>query len=53
METAFDSGIFIEGAVHEVYFTIPITLALVIFVIWLFLGDIRATIIPAVPFLFR
>ncbi len=48
METAFDSGIFIEGAVHEVYFTIFITLALVIFVIWLFLGDIRATIIPAV-----
>ncbi|MBE2190928.1 MAG: efflux RND transporter permease subunit [Alphaproteobacteria bacterium] len=48
METAFDSGIFIEGAVHEVYFTILITLALVIFVIWLFLGDIRATIIPAV-----
>lgn len=48
METAFDSGIFIEGAVHEVYFTIFITLALVIFVIWLFLGDLRATLIPAV-----
>ncbi|MDY0030258.1 MAG: efflux RND transporter permease subunit [Pseudobdellovibrionaceae bacterium] len=48
METAFDSGIFIEGAVHEVYFTIFITLALVVFVIWLFLGDIRATLIPAI-----
>ncbi len=47
METAFDSGIFIEGAVHEVYFTIGITLALVILVIWLFLGDMRATLIPA------
>lgn len=48
METAFDSGVFIEGAVHEVYFTIFITLALVVFVIWLFLGDLRATLIPAV-----
>lgn len=48
METAFDSGIFIEQSVHEVYLTIGITLALVILVIWVFLGDIRATIIPAV-----
>jgi multidrug efflux pump len=51
METAFDSGIFIEGAVHEVYFTLAITLVLVILVIWVFLGDLRATIIPtlAIP----
>jgi multidrug efflux pump len=51
METAFDSGIFIEGAVHEVYFTLAITLFLVVLVIWVFLGDLRATIIPtlAIP----
>ncbi len=51
METAFDSGIFIEGAVHEVYFTLGITLFLVVLVIWIFLGDLRATIIPtlAIP----
>lgn len=51
METAFDSGLFIEGAVHEVYFTLGLTLALVILVIWVFLGDWRATIIPtlAIP----
>lgn len=51
MEVAFDSGLFIEGAVHEVYFTIGITLFLVVFVIWIFLGDLRATIIPtlAIP----
>lgn len=51
METAFDSGIFIEGAVHEVYFTLAVTLVLVILVIWVFLGDLRATIIPtlAIP----
>jgi multidrug efflux pump len=47
METAFDSGLFIEGAVHEVYLTIFVTLALVVLVIWVFLGDIRATIIPS------
>ena len=51
METAFDSGLFIEGAVHEVYFTLGLTLFLVIVVIWVFLGDWRATIIPtlAIP----
>lgn len=48
METAFDSGIFIEGSIDEVYFTIGLTLVLVVFVIWLFLGDIRATLIPAI-----
>ena len=51
METAFDSGLFIEGAVHEVYFTLGLTLGLVILVIYVFLGDWRATIIPtlAIP----
>jgi multidrug efflux pump len=51
METAFDSGLFIEGAVHEVYFTLGLTLFLVVVVIWIFLGDWRATIIPtlAIP----
>lgn len=51
MKTAFDSGLFIEGAVHEVYFTLGLTLVLVIIVIWVFLGDWRATIIPtlAIP----
>jgi multidrug efflux pump len=47
MQVAFDSGIFIEGSVHEVYLTIGLTLALVVFVIWVFLGDLRATLIPA------
>jgi len=51
METAYDSGLYIEAAIHEVYFTIGITIALVIFIIWVFLGSIRATIIPtlAIP----
>ncbi len=47
METAFDSGIYIDASIHEVYLTIGITIVLVIFIIWVFLGDLRATIIPA------
>ena len=47
METAFDSALFIEAAIHEVYLTFFITIALVVLVIYLFLGNLRATIIPA------
>ncbi len=47
METAFDSGVYIEASIHEVYLTIGLTMLLVIFIIWVFLGDLRATIIPA------
>ena len=47
METAFDSALFIEAAIHEVYLTFFITIALVVLVIYLFLGSVRATIIPA------
>lgn len=44
---AYDSSIFIESAIHEVWVTLFMTIALVIAVIWLFLGDWRATLIPA------
>ncbi len=47
MEVAFDSGVYIEASIHEVYLTIGLTIGLVIFIIWVFLGDLRATIIPA------
>ena len=51
METAFDSALFIEAAIHEVYVTFGITILLVVAVIYLFLGSLRATIIPtlAIP----
>ncbi len=39
---------FIEGAIHEVYKTLFIAIALVIGVIYLFLGSVRATLVPAV-----
>lgn len=47
LETAFDSGVYIEASIHEVYLTIGLTVVLVVFIIWVFLGDLRATIIPA------
>ncbi len=44
----FDASLFIEAAIHEVYLTLAITLFLVVAVIWSFLGDMRATMIPAI-----
>ena len=45
---AFDSTIFIEAAVERVWATLFEAIALVLLVIWLFLGSVRAAIIPAV-----
>ena len=45
---AVDNSVFIEESVHEVYVTLGITGALVLIVIYLFLGDARAALIPAV-----
>ncbi len=48
LSVIFDLSLFIEAAIHEVYLTIGLTILLVIAVIWAFLGDWRATMIPAV-----
>ena len=45
---SYDSSVFIEQSIKEVYQTLFIAMALVIIVIFLFLGDVRATLIPAV-----
>ena len=45
---AFDSTVFIEAAVERVWFTLFEAIALVLIVIWLFLGSARAALIPAV-----
>lgn len=45
---SFDSSVFIEGAVKEVYSTLGIALVLVVLAIFLFLGSPRAILIPAV-----
>jgi multidrug efflux pump len=45
---SYDSSIFIAESIDEVYNTLGIAIALVVLVIYLFLGNVRATLIPAV-----
>jgi multidrug efflux pump len=45
---AFDSTVFIEASVERVYATLFEAIALVLIVIYLFLGSFRAALIPAV-----
>ena len=45
---SYDSAIFIEGAVEEVYSTLLIALVLVVIAIFVFLGSPRAILVPAV-----
>ncbi|WP_396588640.1 efflux RND transporter permease subunit [Bermanella sp. R86510] len=44
---SYDSSVFIEQSIKEVYQTLFIAMILVIIVIYLFLGNLRATLIPA------
>ncbi|HEX5046784.1 MAG TPA: efflux RND transporter permease subunit [Gammaproteobacteria bacterium] len=46
--TSGDDSLYIRAAIDEIYITIGITTALVGFVIFVFLGSIRATLIPLV-----
>ncbi len=48
IEQSYDSSIFIEASIDEVYKTLFIAMICVIIVIYLFLGSWRATIVPAV-----
>lgn len=48
LEQSYDASVFIDGAIKEVYRTLFIAIALVILVIWLFLGSVRAMLVPAV-----
>ncbi len=45
---SYDSSVFIEGAVSEVYKTLAVAVCMVILVIFLFLGSVRAMLVPAV-----
>ena len=47
IEQSYDAGIFIEASITEVYKTLFIAIACVILVIYIFLGNIRAMLIPA------
>ncbi|MDR5898626.1 efflux RND transporter permease subunit [Halomonas vilamensis] len=44
----FDSSVFVSGAIKEVVITLFVSMSLVVVVIFLFLGNIRTTLIPAV-----
>lgn len=45
---AFDSTVFVDAAVEEVYKTLAEAIALVLLVVFVFLGSVRASLIPAV-----
>lgn len=51
IDATYDPTIFVRASIHEVVITLLESIALVIFVVYLFLGNIRATIIPvlAIP----
>lgn len=48
LEDSYDSSVFVERAIHEVYITLAIAMLLVVLVIYLFLGSVRAMLVPAV-----
>ena len=45
---SYDTSVFVEGSIREVYYTLGLAIVLVILVIYLFLGSARATLVPAV-----
>lgn len=48
LEQSYDTSLFIEASLQEVRTTLLIAIGLVVLVIYLFLGSVRATIVPAV-----
>ncbi len=48
VDESYDTSVFISKAIIEVYKTLAIALFLVVGIIYLFLGSVRATIVPAV-----
>jgi multidrug efflux pump len=47
LNVTFDTAVFLERSVEEVYVTLGLSMALVVLVIYVFLGSWRATLIPA------
>ena len=48
LKQSYDTSVFIEGAIREVYKTLGIAIVLVVGVIYLFLGNARSTLVPAI-----
>ena len=47
LDDSYDASVFIDGAINEVKNTLFLTIALVVLVLYIFLGNMRATLIPA------
>lgn len=47
LQMTFDTAVFLERSVEEVYVTLGLSMLLVVLVIYIFLGSWRATLIPA------
>jgi multidrug efflux pump len=45
---SYDTSVFIEASIEEVYLTLFIAIGCVVFVIYLFLGSVRAMLVPAI-----
>jgi len=48
IKQSYDTSVFVKGAIAEVYKTLGIAIFLVVLVIFVFLGSVRATLVPAV-----
>lgn len=48
IKQSYDTSVFIENSIDEVYFTLFIAVSLVVLVIYIFLGNMRAMLVPAV-----
>lgn len=48
IEPGYDSSLFIAESIKEVYNTLAVAMLMVVIVIFLFLGNVRATFIPAI-----
>ena len=44
----YDESVYVEQAIDEVWGTLGLAFALVVIIIWLFLGSVRSTLIPTV-----
>ncbi len=44
----YDESVYVRKAIHEVWQTLGIAFALVVIIIWFFLGSLRSTLIPSI-----
>ena len=47
-QVMYDSTLFVQASIHEIVVTLAITAVIVLLVVFVFLQDLRATIVPAV-----